>query len=49
MLSKTYDYRLLSREDEILKYKSLGAIILCGALNARTSIEPHIISVTKIH
>ena len=36
---KTTDY--FSRlEDEILKYNSLGKIILCGDLNARTSIEP---------
>ena len=34
-------------EDEILKYNSLGKIVFCGDLNARTGAEPDYIVNTK--
>ena len=42
----TSDY-FLRLEDEILKYNSLGKVILCGDMNARTRTEPDYINSTK--
>ena len=42
----TSDY-FLRLEDEILKYNSLGKVILCGDMNARTRTEPDYINNTK--
>ena len=42
----TSDY-FLRLEDEILKYNSLGKVILCGDINARTRTEPDYINNRK--